>query len=293
MTSQHAQPGLTIAQALAEAAAQLAAGGTTEPRRDAAALLAHTLACDRAFLIAHSDDVLAPDAIAQFHLMLERRAAGEPLQYVTGRQEFYGLEFEVTPDVLIPRPETELLVEAALALLGDVSAPHVCDVGTGSGCIPVALLHERADARAVGLDISTAALAVAARNAARHGVAPRLRLVASDCFAALDPARARFDAILSNPPYVADRDVPGLQREVRDFEPRVALTPGGDGLAVIRRLLTDAPRFLAPGGCLLFEIGFDQHERVAQLIDPRTWTLLDIHQDLQGIPRTVALRRAG
>ena len=283
---------LTIAEALTEAAARLRAGGVGAARADAAALLAHTLACDRAFLVAHDDDALAPDALAQFRLAVERRAAGEPLQYVTGRQEFYGLEFEVTPAVLIPRPETELLVETALMLLRDRAAPRLCDVGTGSGCIAVALLHERADASAVALDISPAALAVAARNAARHGVCARLALVASDCFAALDPARARFDAILSNPPYVAERDLAGLQREVRAHEPRCALTPGGDGLSVIRRLLADAPRFLAPGGHLLFEIGFDQHERVAQLIDPRTWTLLDIHGDLQGIPRTVALRHA-
>ena len=281
---------MTIAQALTAAAATLRAGGVPDARRDAATLLCHVLACDRAFLFTHTDDLIGTDTHAQLRRAVARRAAGEPLQYITGRQEFYGLEFEVTPDVLIPRPETELLVEAALACLRDVRAPRLCDVGTGSGCIPVALLHERQDARAVGLDISPAALAVAARNAARHGVADRLRLIVSDCFAALDPKTDRFDMILSNPPYVAEADLTGLQREVRDFEPRVALTPGGDGLTVIRRLLTDAPHVLVPGGNLLFEIGFNQHEAVAQLIEPRTWTLLDIHQDLQGIPRTVALR---
>ncbi|HEX8688095.1 MAG TPA: HemK/PrmC family methyltransferase, partial [Pyrinomonadaceae bacterium] len=166
----------------------------------------------------------------------------------------------------------------------------VCDVGTGSGCIAVALLHERRDARGLALDVSPAALAVAARNAARHGVSPRLALVASDCFAALDPAARKFEMIVSNPPYVAEDDLPGLQREVRDHEPRVALTPGGDGLSVVRRLVAEAPRHLKPGGHLLMEIGFDQHERVAALLDPAVWTLLDIHKDLQGIPRTVALR---
>ena len=288
MTSQQ-QPGPTIAQALTEAAAVLRAGGIADARRDAAALLTHTLACDQAFLFAHDTDALAPDALAQFRLAVERRARGEPLQYVTGRQEFYGLEFEVTPDVLIPRPETELLVETALALLRARPAPRLCDVGTGSGCIPIALLAARADAHAVGLDISPAALQVAARNAARHGVGARLRLIESDCFGALEPA-AEFALIISNPPYVAEGDLAGLQREVRDFEPRVALTPGGDGLSVIRRLLADAPPHLAPGGHLLFEIGFNQHEAVARLIDARVWTLLDIQQDLQGIPRTVALQ---
>ena len=292
MTSQQ-QPGPTIAQALAAATAALRARQVADARRDALALLMHTLACDRAFLLTHDAELVAPAALAQFHRAVERRAAGEPLQYITGEQEFYGLVFEVTPDVLIPRPETELLVEVALALLRETRAPQLCDVGTGSGCIPVALLHERADARACGLDISPAALAVAARNAARHGVAERLRLVVSDCFEALERARARFTMILSNPPYIAAAELAGLQREVRDFEPRVALTPGGDGLSVIRRLIADAPRFLLPGGYLLFEIGFQQHEAVTQLIEPHVWTLLDIHKDLQGIPRTVALRLRG
>jgi len=291
MTSQHPS-GMSIAAAMDEAAKLLRAGGSTDARRDAAALLMHTLNCDRAFLIAHNEDVLASDALAQFRLRVERRAQGEPLQYITGRQEFYGLEFEVTPDVLIPRPETELLVETALGLLRDRRAPQLCDVGTGSGCIPIALLHERADARAIGLDISPAALRIAAHNAARHGVVARLQLIVSDCFAALNPAASNFDLILSNPPYVAESDLTGLQREVREHEPRVALTPGGDGLSVIRRLLTDAPQFLVARGHLIFEIGFNQHEAVAQLIDKSVWTLLDIHQDLQGIPRTVALRRA-
>jgi release factor glutamine methyltransferase len=202
------------------------------------------------------------------------------------------LDFEVTPDVLIPRPETELLVETALALLDEMDGPaHILDVGTGSGCIAVSLLHERPRVRAVGVDISEPALRVAARNAARAGVSERLRLVAADGLAALDASRARFRLIVSNPPYVTEDAFAGLQREVRDHEPRVALTPGGDGLRVIRALLTDAPHFLDSGGHLLIEIGFDQHEAVERLIDPRVWRLLGIHKDLQGIPRTVALRK--
>lgn len=283
---------ITIAQALLEASAILRRTGIAEARRDAGSLLLHALECDRAFLITHADDALAPETCARYQALIARRAQGEPLQYITGRQEFYGLDFLVTPDVLIPRPETELLVEAALKLLPETPAPFICDVGTGSGCIPGALLTERAAARAVALDISLAALRVAALNAAQIGVSARLRLVVSDCFAALNPLAARFDMIVSNPPYVAERDMTGLQREVRDYEPRLALTPGGDGLQVIRRLISEAPQFLAPGGHLLIEIGYDQHEAVRSLIDPRVWTLLDIHQDLQGIPRTVALRLA-
>ncbi|HVG28876.1 MAG TPA: peptide chain release factor N(5)-glutamine methyltransferase [Pyrinomonadaceae bacterium] len=280
----------TIARALREATDALRGASVAEPRREAATLLAATLARDRAFLIAHSDDALAPDAHKLFRERVGRRAAGEPAQYITGRQEFYGLDFEVGPAVLIPRPETELLVETALGLLRGVREPRVCDVGTGSGCVAVALLRERPDARAVAVDISPAALRVASRNAARHAVAARLALVASDCFDALDDAAHKFDLVASNPPYVAEGDLDTLQREVRDHEPRMALTPGGDGLSVIRRLLEGAPRFLRGGGCLVFEIGYDQHGAVERLIDARVWTLLGIYKDLQGVPRTVALR---
>ena len=181
----------------------------------------------------------------------------------------------------------------ALALLKATEAPLVCDVGTGSGCVAVTLLHERPEARGFALDISPAALRIAARNAGRHGVSDRLRFLVSDCFGALrggEHEGVRFDLVASNPPYVAEEDLDELQREVREHEPRVALTPGGDGLAVIRRLVAEAPEFLKPGGHLLVEIGFGQHERVAALIDPAVWTLLDIHRDLQGIPRTAALR---
>lgn len=282
--------GVTIAEALREAANVLRAADVPEPRREAATLLAATIERDRAHLIARDDERVEPRALALFRERTRRRAAGEPLQYITGRQEFFGLDFEVTPAVLIPRPETELLVETALDLLRAARAPLVCDVGTGSGCVAVALLHERADARAVAVDISAEALRVAARNAARHAVDARLALLASDLFDALDPSATRFALVASNPPYVAEVDLANLQREVRDHEPRGALTPGGDGLSVIRRLLDDAPRFLAPRGHLVFEIGFNQHDAVRRLCDPEVWTLLDIHRDLQSLPRTVALR---
>ncbi|MDQ3685509.1 MAG: peptide chain release factor N(5)-glutamine methyltransferase [Acidobacteriota bacterium] len=276
---------------IAEAAGVLRGAGVGEARREAGSLLAHVIKRDRTFLITHSDAPLTPDELERFRQLIARRTAGEPFQYITGHQEFYGLDFEVTPDVLIPRPETELLIETALQLMKEKTAPLVCDVGTGSGCIAVTLLYERAVARAVALDISPAALEIAARNAARHSVGGRLSLVLSNCFAALDPAGEHFTIIVSNPPYVAESHLAGLQREVRDYEPRVALTPGGDGLGVIRRLLYDAPQFLATSGHLVFEIGFDQHEVVAELIDPRVWALLDVHKDLQGIPRIVALRK--
>jgi release factor glutamine methyltransferase len=286
---------MKIRDALHEAADLLRAAGIADARPDARALLSHTLARDHAFLVAHSEDEIDPAALALYRACIARRAAGEPVQYITGRQEFYGLDFEVSPAVLIPRPETELLVETALELLRETSAPLLCDVGTGSGCIAVTLLHERGDARAFGLDISADALAVAARNAARNAVAGRLALRVSDCFDALDSSVPPFTLITSNPPYIPARDIPQLQREVREHEPRIALTPegdeGGDGLSIIRRLIKDAPRFLAAGGHLLLEIGYGQHEEIASLVDPHTWTTFDTRRDLQGIPRTVVLQR--
>jgi release factor glutamine methyltransferase len=285
----------TIAEALLAATQTLRVAGLAEARREAGSLVGFASGRDRTFLLTHPDAPLAPAEIIRLRDAVARRAAGEPLQYITGRQEFYGLEFEVNPDVLIPRPETELLVETALDLLRETPGPRLCDVGTGSGCVAVSLLHARRDARAHALDISPAALRVAARNAARHEVDARLTPLVSDCFDALRETgheAPRFHLIASNPPYVAESALEGLQKEVRDHEPRVALTPGGDGLSVIRRLIDEAPDFLRPGGHLLLEIGYDQHERVHELVNPGVWTLLDIHEDLQGIPRTVALRLA-
>jgi release factor glutamine methyltransferase len=291
--------GLTIAAALSSGARSLTAAGVPEARREAGSLLSIVTGRARAFLLTHDDELLRPEQLSAYERAVGRRAAGEPLQYIRGSQEFYGLDFEVTPDVLIPRPETELLVETALELLRGTPSPLFCDVGTGSGCVAVSLLNERGDARGVAVDISAAALAVARRNTARHGVSHRLELLESDCFdaladrigAELSTAAPRFDLIASNPPYVAEEALDTLQREVRDYEPRSALTPGGDGLSIIRRLVSESPRFLKPGGCLVLEIGYDQHERVAALADPGVWTPPDIRPDLQGIPRVVALRR--
>ncbi len=282
----------SIAQVIVEAAQVLRRAGVPEARREAGSLLAHATARDRTFLITHADDLLNADELNRFREFVKRRASGEPLQYITGRQEFFSLDFEVTPDVLIPRPETELLVETALELLQDAEEqPFICDVGTGSGCIIITLLHERAQARGLALDISPKALRVAARNAARHNVSDRLTFIASDCFNALDASRARFSMIVSNPPYVLAGVLEGLQREVREHEPRVALSPGPDGLLIIKRIVAEAAGFLGRGGHLLLEIGFDQHEAVAQLFAAPFWQLLDIRKDLQGIPRTVVARK--
>jgi release factor glutamine methyltransferase len=286
------QDSFSIGSLVAEAAQVLSRAGVPEARREAMSLIEHIIERDRTFLLTHPEATLALSDVRRLRELVERRAAGKPLQYITGHQEFYGLDFEVTPDVLIPRPETELLVETVLELLDErEAAPLVCDVGTGSGCIAIALLHEMERTRGVGTDISMNALRVAARNAARHQLHERLTLIASDCLSALSSRLARFSMIVSNPPYVAEYALEGLQREVREHEPRVALTPGSDGLRIIRRLIKDAPQFLKVGGHLLMEIGFDQHEAVRRLIDSQVWQLLDIHKDLQGIPRIVALRK--
>jgi release factor glutamine methyltransferase len=288
----------SIAEAILQGAHQLREAGVAEARREAGSLVAYVLDRDRSFILSHAEAPIDEEQAARFRAYLERRAQGEPLQYITGHQEFFGLDFEVTRDVLIPRPETELLVEIALKLAaGRAAAPFICDVGTGSGCLVITLLHELREipgARAVAIDIVPAALEVAKRNAARHSVAERIDFVISDCLAALDPEnplQSRFDLIVSNPPYVEERALAGLQREVRDFEPRAALAAGADGLTVIRRLLLEAGSFLNTGGHLLFEIGFDQSAAVEQLIDRNTWKLLGIYKDLQGIPRTVALQK--
>ena len=277
----------SIAEVLREASQMLEHAGVPEARREAGSLLSFVIGKDRTFLISHAEDVLNDDQVDQYRGVVERRAAGEPLQYITGVQDFFGREFRVTPDVLIPRPETELLVEAVLEL--DRAASLICDVGTGSGCIAITLLCELNNARAIGLDKSPAALEVAKFNAEKLSVADRAEFVVSDCFDSLKPRE--FDLIVSNPPYVSAGVLAGLQREVRDHEPLVALSPGPDGLSIIRRLIQEAPAFLKQHGHLIMEIGFDQGEAVQQLIDANVWELLEVRPDLQCIPRIVVLRK--
>jgi release factor glutamine methyltransferase len=281
----------SIAEALREATELLQTSHISDSRRETSSLLQHVLGRDRTFLIAHPEFLVTQADLEKFRAFVKRRACGEPLQYITGQQEFFGLTFEVSTAVLIPRPETELLVEIAVKLLSRTERALICDVGTGSGCVAIALLHQLPGANAVALDISAAALGVAKRNAARHGVTERIKLVNSDCFSELDPDEFSFDVIVSNPPYVSDVELRGLQREVREFEPHTALAGGADGLDLVRRLLADASRFLKPEGYLLIEIGFKQAQVVEQLVDPKSWTLEAIQPDLQGIPRLVLLKK--
>jgi release factor glutamine methyltransferase len=286
---------ISIAEAILQGANKLRKAGVSEARREAGSLLGHVIARDRSFIIGHADDPTTPAKMEIFAGFIEQRAKGKPLQYITGHQEFFNLDFEVSVDVLIPRPETELLVETALQLMpNSETESFICDVGTGSGCVVVSLLKERPSARGTAIDISPAAIEVAKRNAARHEVINRVEFVVSDCFAEVGKEIV-FDLIVSNPPYIPAGDIESLQREVRDYEPHLALEAGEDGLAIIRRLLVDAETHLKPGGHFLFEIGFDQRAAVERLIAPMislgTWKFLDIHADLQGIPRTVSLQK--
>ena len=282
----------SIAELVTEASRILSDGGVPDSRREAGSLLSFVLGKDRTFLISHAEDQVDDLMIDQLREAVARRADGEPLQYITGTQDFYGREFRVTPDVLIPRPETELLVEAAMQMAGGARAtPFLCDVGTGSGCIALTLLCEMSAARALAVDKSESALEVAKLNARNLSMTDRAVFLVSDCFNALDTNQHQFDLIVSNPPYVSAKAVPGLQREVRDHEPLIALSPGEDGLTVIRRLIADAPAFLKRGGHLLMEIGFDQGEAVQELIDEDVWRLIEVRPDLQSIPRIVVLQR--
>jgi release factor glutamine methyltransferase len=280
---------ISMAEALRSASQILERSGVPEARRESHSLLSFILGKDRTFLITHAEDQLDEASVRRFQESVERRASGEPLQYITGVQDFFGREFRVTPDVLIPRPETELLVEAAIEVAG--RTPFICDVGTGSGCIAITLLSEISEARVVAVDKSPAAIEVAKWNAENISVSERAVFVVSDCFDALDPGDYQFDLVVSNPPYVSEAMMAGLQREVRDHEPLMALSAGADGLTVIRRLLQEAPAFLKNDGHLIMEIGFDQGEAVTELVDRGVWQLLEIKPDLQCIPRIVVLKK--
>lgn len=250
-------------------------------RRDAAR--------NRAWLLTHLDLETAPDDAAEFRALVKRRLAGEPIQYIVGEVEFFGLPFFVTSDVLIPRPETEHVVENALQLCAKLAKPRIVDVGAGSGAIAVALAAHLRDASITAADISPAALAVAQTNAQRNGVADGIRFVAGDLLAPL--ADERFELVISNPPYVAEADRGTLAVEVREFEPAAALFAGGDGLAVYRRLIPAAFAALIPGGFLVLEIGHGQRDAVGALLETAGFGGIEFTADLHGIPRVATARR--
>jgi len=258
-------------------------------------LLLHLLQRDRAWLYAQPETTLSSLQLAQYDDLLQRRAAGTPVQYLTGEQEFWGLTFEVNPSVLIPRPETEHLIEVALERLGERrNAPlRIADVGTGSGCIAVALAREFPQAQITATDISPAALDIAQRNTLRHGVGERIATLLMNLLQTYLQAGERiFDLIASNPPYVGRAEQPSLQREVVAHEPHEALFAGEYGLDIYPQLIAQAGRLLRPGGLLVVELGHGQAERVRALIAASAaWTNVSVTNDLASIPRVLAAER--
>ncbi|MBU1188555.1 MAG: peptide chain release factor N(5)-glutamine methyltransferase [Gammaproteobacteria bacterium] len=257
---------------------------------EARSLLASVLDCDSSHLIAHDDVLLSASQHAAYSQALQRRASGQPLAYIVGWREFYGLQLQVNPAVLIPRPETELLVDLALSLLPATAVARVLDLGTGSGAIALALLNQRAQLHAVATDLSADALRLAAANARQHGLDARVKWYQGSWYQALpatqQPARQPFELIVSNPPYVAADDVHLLQGDCR-HEPQLALTPGADDLASYRAIIAGAAEHLQAGGWLLLEHGHDQRDRLLQLFAATHWQQLRTHDDLAGIARVI------
>jgi release factor glutamine methyltransferase len=283
---------MNLREALKEAVAELRGANVPSPVLAAELLLMYVADADRAWLYAHIDDSLDAAAAERYRALIARRSAGTPTQYLTGRQEFWGLELEVTSDVLIPRPETEHVIEVALARLGPErsrEALRVVDVGTGSGCIALALARELPAARVFATDVSPRALAVARRNAARHELADRVAFVESSLLAAFAPRS--LDLVVSNPPYVSRKDAASLPREVREHEPHLALFAGEEGIDVYLVLIGEAAERLVAGGLLVVELGYDVCERVEALFHTDDWRDITITKDLAGIPRVLAARR--
>ncbi len=278
-----------IAEQLKNAARILSRSDIADAPRQAASLLCFVLQKDKTFLVAHSEYELSKEEEKRFRELTERRSRREPLQYITGRQEFFGLDFLVTKDVLIPRPETETIVENAIEILRGKDSPRFCEVGVGSGCISVSILKNVEMASAIGLDVSEKALQIARQNAERHEVSGSLELKISNVFE--DAASEKFDLIVSNPPYISGREMENLQPEVRDFEPAIALTDNNNGLTIIRKIIDDAPEFLKANAFLVMEIGFSQSNIVREMFSSRVWRRVEFLFDLQGIPRTLKARR--
>jgi release factor glutamine methyltransferase len=289
------------------AIAQLESAHVPSAALAAEVLLMHALGRERAWLYTHPEKELDAETREKYFALIAQRASGVPTQYLTGHQEFWGLEFEVTPDVLIPRPETEHVIEVALSRLGieeDRDSPNrraelrIADVGTGSGCIAVALAHELPEARIVATDISKAALKVARRNAASHGVAGRIELIECnllDVASRQSPVTSHkslpFDLIVSNPPYIGRGEAATLPREVREHEPESALYGGEIGTEIYGPLIKQAAGVLKPGGILALELGHNSEEHVSLLLNTAEWTNVAITNDLAGIARVASARR--
>lgn len=282
---------MTIREAIHVAVQKLSSEPIGPPRMAAEALLIHAVGRDRAFLHAHPEYKLTEREAREFEAAVAKRASGIPLQYITGHQEFWGLDFIVTPAVLIPRPETEHLVESAIELIraSGIERPRVIDVGTGSGCIILSVAHEIKDAELHAVDISNPALQVARENAERLRLSDRVKFHESDLLTSFLGAPGYFDFVLSNPPYVGRSEADKVQREVREHEPEVAVFGGDRGMDIYDRLIPQAHQVLKPGGYLLLEIGYSIEEPVRHLLE--AWKEVRAVPDLQGIPRVIIARK--
>jgi len=281
---------MQLKQALSSAIERLEAADMGSPRMNAEVLLMFVLGVNRAYLYAHPERELTAEEEARYDEVLAQRATGMPSQYITGHQEFWGLDFVVTPAVLIPRPETEHLVETVLELARGIARPKLVDVGTGSGCVALALAHELKSAAVYAVDVSADALEIAGANAARLRLDGRVHFTQSNVLEALAGVHD-FDFVVSNPPYVGFGEADKVQKSVRDFEPRVAVFAGEQGLDVIGALIEQAHRALKPGGWLAMEIGYSMRDAAVNLLSPTMWEDVRVVPDLQGIPRVVAARK--
>jgi release factor glutamine methyltransferase len=278
---------MTLKQALNSAIQHLESHHVGSPRLNAETLLMFALACNRAYLYAHPEQELSPQEEERYLELIHERARGKPSQYITGHQEFWGLDFIVTPAVLIPRPETEHVVETVLELAREKPRCRIIDVGTGSGCIALALAKELPLAEIHAADISAEALEVARVNAARLELDHRIQFHEGDLLSAFE-LRPQFDFVVSNPPYVGLREPEKVQRQVREFEPKIAVFSGETGLEIYPRLISQAQHVLHPGGWLVMEIGYSIEDQVRAMLNG--WQEIRILRDLQGIPRVVAAR---
>jgi release factor glutamine methyltransferase len=288
------QASTSLGEWLSRGAAQLSAGPHPErARRDAELLLLHALGPasgkNKVWLIAHSDEMLPAAGVRRYIDLIERRYRGEPIQYITGETEFYGLPFRVDRNVLIPRPETEHLVEKVLELAACFEQPCIVDVGTGSGVIAVALAHKLLQAAVTAIDLSNAALGIARQNAELNSVSSRIRFLEGDLLTPV--AEERFEIVVSNPPYVPASECAALAVEVRDHEPALALFAGEDGLDVYLRLIPAAFAALIPGGFVALEIGFGQSAAKTPLLAASGFQRIEFVPDLQGIPRVACAQR--
>jgi release factor glutamine methyltransferase len=260
------------------------AAGLETPDLDARILLKAATGLSHADVITRSGDRLSPDDLEKLAVMAERRLSGEPIDHILGYREFYGRRFEITKDVLSPRPETELLVTAALKAIKNIKTPRLLDLGTGSGAIIISILAENTEAAGIATDFSAAALNIARENAQAHNVAGRLSFVQGSWF---EPITGHFDIILSNPPYITDAAMGQLSCEVADFDPGLALRGGADGLEAYRAIIGGASAHLKPGGYLIFEIGYDQGQAVTALLKSANFRDIDLAHDLAGHDRVI------